>query len=786
MLNHRKLRGDEQDTEAWPEFVRALSGPVIRLYQEAGGRLDALAALRDALNPPRSGGEEAGNGGDGPDLAACIERLNHPFRVRPARPQGRVHAQTPGDLCRRLLEITRLLDRDVLLQNDVDVSPEVRNRAMHTVAHLHSVRSHLRACLLLQLQDIREGNAVLPPHPDMRRYPDPYMDPVTSKEVAVDVYAFSRKADTLPRDVRHILALACNGHGASLAYLGRDGTVRSSVLDRWAGTKYTLLMSEGEEREILECRSPIAREMHDLFVYSYGNFPKTRRFEDVFGDWVRWLLSDVGVQAGDIDLFISSESNFVTNAFRLAPELNRWLPNARIVTDVEHHTVHQRQAFWQSGFDEAAVLTLDTCGESLTRLGGHKISGTIASMDVGGRCRVFREFLFPHASAGLIYSIVNHHLGFSQGQEGKTMGLAPYGGPDLYDRLVKQLRLYPDGSFDFLSYREIESMLRDYEGERPRRKDAEFTAKHCDIAFAGQALIEDILCNAFQAALRITGSDRLVYAGGLALNSVANEKAYRAAKPAALYIPPNPSDAGQALGGALYAAHELAGWEPTRREIAEYLGPRYGPATVEEAVRSFPGAAVRPERPLDVLARCIANGHIVARFAGPAEFGPRALGNRSILADPRRKDMKEVLNRRVKRREGFRPFAPSVLLEHAAGWFDLAERSPYMLRVVNVPHPLRDRIPAIVHVDGTARVQTVDRTESPDYWELIHAFFRLTGVPLVLNTSFNVAGKPIVETPADAVACFMSTEIDVLLLEGWILSKRPLGEFEHRSREERP
>jgi len=797
MLEQVEPRLPEDDIDDSSLMVHELSLPVFRLLGACGGRLRDLAALHEAVCArfPRAArtlpADLRPGAGEPPAcpppdavLRACIDRLDEPFRARSSRAGGRAYAQTPGELCMRLLWIGRVLEDALPRQHVVDGAPEERAALIARGRPLLSVRAHLRSCLLDLLRDLEAGGAVLPPSLDGPSSLDPYTDPVTRQEIAVDVYALARRVPRPCTDARHVLGLACNGHGASLAYLDRDGTVRCSVLDRWAGTKYTLLMSESEEREILEARSPVARELRELFVYSYGRFPEHRRFERVFGDWLRWLLADVNVDPGDIDLFVSSESNFVTSAFRLAPEMHRWLPRARVVTDVEHHTVHQCQAFWASGFQEAAVLTLDTCGESLARLAGGKICGTVSRMDAGGTRRVLREFLFPYSSAGLLYSIVNHHLGFTQGQEGKTMGLAPYGSPALYEQLRPQLRLFEDGSFDFLGFRELEDVLAAYEPERPRRKDAAFTQGHRDIAFAGQALIEDIVSNAFRAALRAAGSDQLVYAGGLALNSVANEIARRAAAPAGLYIPPNPGDAGQALGCALYGAHALAGWPPRREEIPEYLGPRYGLEAVEEAVRAFHGHAKRADRPLHVLARCIANGHIVARFAGSAEFGPRALGNRSILADPRRPDMKDVLNRRVKFREGFRPFAPSVLLEHASRWFDLPDRSPYMLRVVNVPTGLRERIPAIVHVDGTARVQTVDREESPAYWELIDRFFQLTGVPLVLNTSFNIAGKPIVETPADAVACCLSTDIDVLLLEDWILSKKPLESFEHRTRPE--
>ena len=702
----------------------------------------------------------------------------------PASPgiETRPYAHTPGELCERLFALTLALDDLVPDQNDTSRPGASRRRSLDRVPQLQALRSHLQRCLAQALEDASAGRALFPPHPDFRRIENPYVNPVVRKEVAVDIYAFARKAPPPAGEIRHILGLACNGHGASLSYLGRDGTVRSSVFDRWAGTKYTLLMSKSETDEVRGRDSPIAAEMHDLLVYSYGAFPEHRVFEEVFPAWLGWLLTGLEIGPEDIDLLVSSESNFITNAFRLGPHLHRWVPRAQVVTDVEHHAVHQRQAFWASGFAEAAVLTLDTCGENLARLNHHKVCGTIAAMDRDRRCEILREHIFPYASAGLIYSIVNHHLGFSQGQEGKTMGLAPYGRPDLYRRLSPHLRLYPDGSFDFLSYRELQKALENYEPERAKTRGAPFSQKHCDVAYAGQALLEDTLVNAFRAALRLTGSRNLVFAGGIALNSVANEIAIRAAAPDRVYIPPNPSDTGQALGCALYGAHELAGWPPRAAEIPEYLGPQYGPGEILEAVRACAHHRTRLAEPEGVIARCITNGHIVARFSGSSEFGPRALGNRSILADPRRSDMKDHLNRRVKHREAFRPFAPSVLLEHVSAWFELNDRSPYMLRVVRVPEPVRRLVPAIVHVDGSARVQTVDRLENPGYWGVIEAFRRLTGVPLVLNTSFNVAGKPIVERPRDAVACFETTDIDVLLIGDWVLSKCPLDEFEKRLR----
>jgi carbamoyltransferase len=680
------------------------------------------------------------------------------------------------------MTLTFHVDREIPLQNDTATPGDIRLRSLARVDHLRALRSHLQECLNQVLEDLEEGNVILPPHPDLDREDPLDVPPAGGEKTSVDIYASAMKATNLRRGLKHILGITSNGHGASLAYVGRDGTLRSSVFDRWAGSKYTLLLSRDESDQIVGRQSRVAQKMHDLLAYSYGSFPPHHVFEDVIADWLHWFLLGLSVGPEEIDLVISSESNFITSHFRLAPELNRWFPHARIVTDIEHHTVHQRQAFWQSGFPEAAILTLDTCGEGLSRLNHHSICGTISRMSQTGPCEVLREFIAPHSSVGLIYSIVNHHVGFTQGEEGKTMGLAPYGRPDLYRELVKRLRLYPDGSFDFLPGRELHAVLEDYEHERSRKKGAPFT--QTDIAFAGQALTEDIVVNAFTASLRLTRLRNLVYAGGVALNSVANEIANKAAKPDRLYIPPNPTDAGQALGCALYGAYELAGWPPPQEEIREYLGPEYDPLSISNAAKGSVHFKYRcqDDSRERILARCIANGHIVARFSGGAEFGPRALGNRSILADPRREDMKDYLNARVKHREVFRPFAPSVLLEHAADWFDLEGSSPYMLRVVSVPSPERERIPAVVHVDGSARVQTVAQRENPAYWKLIHAFYEITGIPLVLNTSFNIAGKPIAETPQDAIDCFESTDIDVLLLDDWILSKEPIEIFEKISR----
>lgn len=577
---------------------------------------------------------------------------------------------------------------------------------------------------------------------------------------------------------KHILGIACTGHGASIAYIGPDGVVRCSVLDRWIGKKNVLMFAKDELKDIKEKRSEIDTNINNVLTYSFGTFPVSLIFETVFPEWLNWLLKGLGVEASDIDLVITSESHFATGSERLAPHLKQWLPSAQFVGTVEHHTIHQCQAFWQSGFKEAAVLTLDTCGENLERCNGKKIAGTIATMNENGELKTIEEFLFPESSVGLIYAITNHHIGFRQGEEGKTMGLASFGNHDLFEDIVSHLTLYGNGSFSFLNSKDYGKKLHEYVPARKNSKKATILDKHKNAAFAGQCLIELIITNAFRSALETTGLSLLVYAGGVALNSVANDIAFKEVKPDGLYIAPNPGDTGQALGCALYGAYNLTDSHRTIIEMPDYLGVNYSLQEIETVVKSSPffnaHYSLGSEK---VIAKCIANGYVIARFAGAAEFGPRALGNRSILCDPRRQDTKKHLDTNVKHREEFRPYAPTVLFDYVAQWFELVERSPYMLRVVPTIKEKQKLIPAVVHVDGTARVQTLEYNDNPGYWQIIDAFHKITDVPILLNTSFNVAGKPIVETPDHAIECFKSTQIDILLIEEWILSKQPLNYY---------
>ncbi len=432
---------------------------------------------------------------------------------------------------------------------------------------------------------------------------------------------------------------------------------------------------------------------------------------------------------------------------------------------VDHHLAHAASAFFVSEFDEAAILSVDGAGERITTWFGR---------GAGSRIERLHAIALPH-SLGLFYSAVTHHLGFRPwGGEGKVMGLAPYGDPQrFYASLREIVRWSDDGRLDidlrFIAYhlsawqRWTSAAFAARFGP-PRVPESELRDEHRDLAAALQRVTEDAALAFLRHLHRLVPSRNLCLAGGVALNSVMNGRLLREGPFERVFIQPAANDAGTALGAALYQVCGLHGLpRPAGAEIV-FLGPAFDEARCEAAAR---GAGLRVERPPDMPARAaelLAEGRILGWFQGRMEVGPRALGNRSILADPRSPTMKDTLNHRVKRREAFRPFAPSVLEDHAAAWFADARPSPHMLLVFDVRPERRAEIPAVTHVDGTARVQTVTREANPRYHALLTAFAARTGVPVLLNTSFNVRGEPIVCTPEDAVRCFLGTAMDALVL----------------------
>ena len=462
----------------------------------------------------------------------------------------------------------------------------------------------------------------------------------------------------------------------------------------------------------------------------------------------------------------------------------------------EHHESHAASAFFPSPFAEAAILTIDGVGEWTTTSIGRGSSN---------RVELLQEMQFPH-SLGLLYSAFTQHLGFRVNSgEYKMMGLAPYGQPRFEDLILSELiDLKADGSFRMnLDYFDFPAGLRmtnrrfdSLFGGSARQPEGELTQEHMDIARSIQAVTEEVMLRMARHAHALSGSRNLCLAGGVALNCVANGRILREGPFGSIWIQPAAGDAGGALGAALVAWHHHftnARQTPARGDAmkAAFLGPGYDAAAWLQQ-RGVPHRTLNDHDVGDHVAGLLEGGAVVGWYQGKAEFGPRALGNRSILADPRRRDMQEKLNLKIKFRESFRPFAPAVLRERVSDYFELDRDSPYMLLVAEVGakvrlndesaaarasfkeqlHTARSTIPAVTHVDCSARVQTVTAEDNPPLHALLRAFDRRTGCGVLVNTSFNVRGEPPVCTPEDAYRCFMRTDMDYLVLGNCLLDKR--------------
>ncbi|MDH3626369.1 MAG: carbamoyltransferase [Acidobacteriota bacterium] len=474
----------------------------------------------------------------------------------------------------------------------------------------------------------------------------------------------------------------------------------------------------------------------------------------------------------------------------------------------EHHESHAASAFFPSPFEEAAILTLDGVGEWATASYG---------IGRGNRIELTHELQFPH-SLGLLYSAFTYFTGFRVNSgEYKLMGLAPYGVPRYKDRILDNLLdLKEDGSFrmdmSYFNYCQGLTMTGPkmdqlFDGP-PRKPESELTQREMDIGASIQAVTEEVMLRSARHLRKTTGMRNLVMAGGVALNCVGNGKILRERIFDDIWIQPAAGDAGGALGAALFVWHQLTDGKRDPAGRADFqqgslLGPRHEETSIVRFLDSVGAKYERYDgenRALDRVAELLDQQKIVGHFAGRMEFGPRALGARSILGDARSTEMQSTMNLKIKFRESFRPFAPAVLREHASEWFAVRdnEDSPYMLLVADVAEKRRveptgenkdltgfDRlkvprstIPAVTHVDDSARVQTIDADRHPRFYQLLKKFHARTGCPVLINTSFNIRGEPIVCTPQDAYRCFMGTHMDVLVLENIILLKdqQPEGE----------
>lgn len=451
---------------------------------------------------------------------------------------------------------------------------------------------------------------------------------------------------------------------------------------------------------------------------------------------------------------------------------------------VEHHRSHLASAFYASGMQQAALLSIDGSGDFSTTM-----MGVGRGLDID----VYQSIDFPH-SMGIFYTAFTQLLGFPHyGDEYKVMGLAPYGQPVYFDALKEVVRWHNDGTFSLEEkwFRRPEKGYVIYDSlHRPlipelysqamvdkfgpvRNAGEPLEQHHKNLAASVQKMLEETLFHLLRHLHRHTGLTSLCLAGGVAQNSVANGKITRNTPFTEVYIPSAGHDAGLSMGAAMYVSHQLLRLPRTPGQFHAYTGSAY----TKEEIKIFLEKRMLQHKfmPDDqqlyyTVANCIAAGGVVGWFKGRSEFGPRALGNRSILADPRRADAKELLNHKIKRRESFRPFAPSVLEEYAAEYFEFCESTPFMEKVFPVKEAMKKVIPAVTHVDGTGRLQTVCRKHNTPYYDLIDTFRQLTGVPVLLNTSFN-ENEPIVNSPEEALACFERTQMDMLVLENFVISR---------------
>jgi carbamoyltransferase len=529
---------------------------------------------------------------------------------------------------------------------------------------------------------------------------------------------------------------------------------------------------------------------------------------------IRYCLKDAGISITDIDhITISRDpsANLVKkikhtfkNKVSISAILDRYTNSKKVksvkamlaeefgvsekdikaqIHNIEHHRSHLGSSFFASPFERSALLSIDGFGD---------FTSTMTAIGNGNQIEVLDAVHFPH-SAGIFYTSFTQYLGFPKyGDEYKVMGLAPYGKPLYVDKLKDVIEFTKDGLFKLnlryfkhhingvkMSWEggepDIESIFSEYMVEKfgpARKREDELTQYHKDLAASVQRITEELIFHILNHLHKRTGIDNLCIAGGVAQNSVANGKVLKNTPFKNVYIPPAGHDAGTSIGSALFLYNQVLKQKRVTPTFSGALGSRFTDDEIERYLKlqNVNFTKYSDTELYDKVTDCIINAGVVGWFQGRAEFGPRALGHRSIIADPRRADAKEILNLKIKRRESFRPFAPSILKEFVPDYFADADNVPFMEKVYLIKDEMRSKIPAVTHVDGTGRLQTVDATTEPKYHALISAFNKKTGVPILLNTSFN-ENEPIVNSPANALDCFLRTKMDLLVIENYIVSR---------------
>ncbi len=590
-----------------------------------------------------------------------------------------------------------------------------------------------------------------------------------------------------------ILGISAYYHDSAAALVNEKGIIAAAQEERFTRIKHDSAFPVNAVEYCLKEAGGIIEDIEQIVFY-----------EKPFLKFDRLLETYLSYAPGGLRSFIQAVPQWLKQKLHLPREIKKQLPGKwnKPIVFVSHHESHAASAFFPSPFEESAILTMDGVGEWDT-----------ATVGIGeaNKIRLLKSLTFPH-SLGLLYSAFTYFAGFKVNSgEYKLMGLAPYGSPIYKDLILDQLiDLKEDGSFAmnmaYFNYCQGLTMTNKrfsslFDGP-PRTSESDITEREVNLASSIQAVTEEIVLRMAKFLRETTNQKNLCLAGGVALNCVANGKLQSSGIFDNIWIQPASGDAGGSLGAALFVNHQLLENERFPAPLDSMKGSFLGPAFSNEVIQEFLEETNAPNRLyedenelLDVVSSAISEGKVIGWFQGRMEFGPRALGGRSIIGDARNEEMQTKMNVSIKYRESFRPFAPSVMEEHIQDCFDLASVSPYMLLVAPVKENIRNAItseqlqtmkdpdllkrvriersslPAITHVDYSARVQTVNEKQNGRYYRLIKAFHEKTGSPVIVNTSFNIRGEPIVCSPEDAYRCFVSTDMDMLVLENYILKK---------------
>ena len=589
----------------------------------------------------------------------------------------------------------------------------------------------------------------------------------------------------------NILGISCYYHDAAAA-LVKDGNIAAAAQEeRFTRKKH----DPSFPRNAIEyCLKEAKIELSDVDIIAFYDKPFLK-FERILETYLGYVPRGIRSAWKALPIWIKEKlwiSDLIRNELDFEGKL--LFP--------EHHESHAASAFFPSPFEKAAVLTMDGVGEWATSSIGYGEENKLT---------LLKELHFPH-SLGLLYSAFTYFTGFRVNSgEYKLMGLAPYGEPKYASKILDELiDLKPDGSFrmnmkyfDYGSGLKMTSRKFDalFDGP-PRKPESKITQREMDLAASVQVVTEEIMLKMAAHATEVTGCRNVCLAGGVALNCVGNGKMLKSGLIDNLWIQPASGDAGGAVGAALsawysYLANSRTVTAGQDMMQGSYLGPEFDESEIKTFIEENGYEATRysEDQLFEETAKAINNGEVIGWFQGRMEFGPRALGNRSILGDPRSEEMQKTLNLKIKFRESFRPFAPSVMENHISDWFDLDVPTPYMLLVAPVAsrlmkktsddakgferlYQIRSEIPAVTHVDGSARIQSVGPVYNERYYKLLKEFHKQTGCPVLINTSFNVRGEPIVCTPEDAYRCFMRTNMDRLVLDSYVFLKKHQKELQ--------